>query len=185
MGRPKDTEFTGEKGLAKMIEEGVDPNADLMNEVDQSSTKAQAALALAMHGAAPSTIADMLGYSSAYRARQAVERVLASSADSAHDRDKMRELNKRRYDRLLQSVMPKAINPKDPKHLDYNARALAIIDRIGKLYGVDAAQQVQITATDERIQEVVQRFAPMMAQQNQEVEADIIDADIVEDEGRF
>jgi hypothetical protein len=166
--------FTGPASIDRALEKGADPNADL-NEVDKSATKAEAAVTLAMSGASYTSIKNMLGYSSAYRARAAVERVLASASDSAEGREHMRELNRRRYNRLLQSVMGKAVDPADPEHLPYNARALAIVDRIGKLYGLDAPTQIQITPTDEQIQQHIAYIRTIAGKENAAAEADIFD----------
>lgn len=165
--------------LEQLVERTDNPdeiNADL-NEVDKSKTKAEAALTLFIAGASATYIAKTLGYSSAFRARQAVERVLASAADSPLERDKMRVLTSRRLNRLLQSVMSKAVDPNDPQHLAYNARALALVDREAKLWGVDAPTQVQISATDERIQEYVTRVTALAGAQQAAEEADILDAE--------
>lgn len=171
--------FTGPASIDRALEQGTDPNADL-NEVDKSVTKAEAGLTLAMSGASYSQIAKMLGYSSAYRARVAVERILASASDSAESREHMRELNKRRYNRLLQSVMGKGVDTEDPEHLAYNARALAIVDRIGKLYGVDAPTQIQITPTDEQINQHIAYIRQIAGKENDASEADIFDMGEVE-----
>lgn len=181
MAKKKAEPFKGSKDVARAVEEGRDPNADL-NEKDENPTTAQAALTLKLSGASYTQVANQLGYSSAYRARKAVERVLASASDSAEDRDIMRELTKRRLDRLLQSVMGKAVDPSDPEHLAYNARALAIIDRGAKVYGLDAPTQVQVTPTDERLQQVLELVKQTAGHDRDAQEADIVDAEIVEDE---
>lgn len=166
--------FGGQKALERAVEKGADPNADL-NEVDQSATKAQAAVALRLAGTGYTQIAKTLGYSSPTRARSAVERALASSVDKAEDHSHMRELTDRRLNRLLQSVMGKAVDPRDPEHLSYNARALAIIDRQAKLHGIDAPTKVQITPTDQDILRYVEAISPLARAQSELEEADILD----------
>jgi hypothetical protein len=165
--------ITGAKGL-EHINDDENLNADLNLKGEQ---KAEAALALILYGASWSKAARITGYSSAFRCRAAVERVLASSANSSLDRDHMRTITEKRLNKLLQSVMPKAIDPEDPDHLAYNARALALVDRIGRLYGVDAPQQFQITATDERISEYVGRVRQLAGADMEAEEADIANAD--------
>jgi hypothetical protein len=163
---------------------GPDPDPDVpVSDVDKSETKAQAALTLKLYGASYTEIAKTLNYSSAYRARMAVERVLANAADSPEDRDKMRVLANKRIERLLASVMGKATNPNDPNHLAYNARALALIDRGIKLHGVDAPTQIQFSATDQDIQSYVESLMPLARADPQAIEADIIEADIMEEGG--
>lgn len=168
--------------LDKIIDQN-DPDPKLaLNDTDKSETKAQAALTLKLYGASYTDIAKTIGYSSAYRARMAVERVLANAADSPEDRDKMRVLANKRIERLLASVMGKATNPNDPQHLAYNARALALIDRGIKLHGVDAPTQIQFSATDQDIAAYVQELMPLARQDMEAIEADIIDADVIEGE---
>lgn len=175
--------FKGSTSLAKAIEEGRDPNADLERKVDDNDTtqRAEAALALRLSGASFTQIAKVVGYASAYNARSAVERVLAQSAESPEERDQMRVLIDRRMNRLLQSVMGKATDPKNPDHLAYNARALAIIDRQAKLHGVDAPTKIQFTPTDEHIQQYVAQMTQLANADTAAEEADILDADEVED----
>lgn len=55
-----------------------------------------------------------------------------------------RELVNRRLERLLRAVLPKALNPEHPEQLAAHARALAVIDRHARLYGLDAATKVDL-----------------------------------------
>ena len=71
---------------------------------------------------------------------------------------------------------------KDPQHLAYNARALALIDREAKLWGVDAPTQVQISANDEQIEAYVKNMSVLAAASLEADEAEILDADVVEGE---
>lgn len=169
------------KAIDAAIAKGEDPNADLDKiDPDDSATKAQMGLALKLAGASYTDIAKTAGYSSATKARIAVERVLAAAADSPEDREKMRVLTSRRINRLLQSVMGKAVDPKDPQHLAYNARALALIDREARLFGVDAPTQIQITPTDQYIQQYIEKVSPLAAASLAADEADILDAEMVD-----
>ena len=179
MGEKEARIMTGAKAFADAVEAGEEPNADLL--MSETNTKAESALALRIAGTSYTNIAKALGYASATRARLAVERVLAASADSPEERDQQRVLNDKRLNRLLQSVMGKAVDPKDPDHLAYNARALAITDRIMRLWGVDAPAQVQITPTDEHLQAYVAQMMALARKEPEAEEADILDADIVED----
>lgn len=159
-----------------------DPDSGIpMNDVDKSETKAQAAVTLKLYGASYTEIKNTLHYSSAYRARMAVERALASAADTVEDKEKMRYLINKTLDRLKASVMSKAVNPNDPQHLAYNARALAILDRQARLYGVDAPTQIQITQNDQYIQEYLEAVLPHVKADNNQIEADILDADVLEE----
>lgn len=58
--------------------------------------------------------------------------------------DEMRTVELSRLDRLQRAVWPKAVKG-DLQAVD---RAIKIIDRRAKLFGLDAPQQVQITASD-------------------------------------
>lgn len=159
-----------------------DPDAGVpLNDVDRSATKAEAAVTLKLYGASYTEIKNTLHYSSAYRARMAVERALAAAADSVEDKEKMRHMINKTLDRLKASVMSKAVNPNDPNHLAYNARALAILDRQAKLYGVDAPTQIQITQSDQYIQEYLEAVLPHVKEDNLQIEADIMDMDEIED----
>jgi predicted transcriptional regulator len=177
------------KNIAKDLAEGKDPNEDLEKpEPGETPKRAEAALALRMSGASYTDIAKHLGYSSAYRARTAVERILAETANSPEERDQQRVLHDRRLNRLLQSVMGKATNPKEQDHLAYNARALAILDRIGKLHGVDApTESIVYTPSAEKIEALIAKTLTVAQVSLDNDEADIIDADVVEedDEGDF
>lgn len=181
---PNAEPLRGEKDLARIVDGGGDPNADLERATDDNDTtqRAESALALRLSGASYTQIAKVIGYASAYNARSAVERVLAQSAESPEERDQMRVLIDRRMNRLLQSVMSKATNPKEPEHLAYNSRALAIIDRQAKLWGVDAPLQVQVTPSDEHIQKYVAEVSRLANADRDAEEADILDADEVEDD---
>lgn len=169
----------GAKDLEMKIEAGLDPNADLERRAD---TKSQSALSLAMMGANWSDIARVCSYSSPTQARLAVERALASASHSPESVEHMRQLQDMRLKRLLQAHMGKAINPEDKDQLAYSARALAIIDRIGKLHGLDAVQQVQVTVTDETIMAYVNNLAKLAGVETQAVEGEIFDAEVIDDE---
>lgn len=180
MAKNEPEPLRGPKDIAQRVENGQDPNADL--SLAQAETKAQGALFLSMNGASWSDIARMQGYASPTHARLAVERVLAESA-GPEDKEQAREMNRRRYKRLLQSVMGKAVDPSDPQHLAYNARALAIVDRLGILDGLNAPQQVQITPTDQYLYEYLQKMLPEAQRDRDAGEADILDAEVIGDDG--
>lgn len=158
-----------------------DPDQELaLNDVDKSDTKAEAAVTMAIYGASPTDIAKTLHFSSPYRARMAVERALAGAAHTVDDREKARKLIDKRLNRLLAAHMPKALDPKDPQQMAHSARALAIIDRQARFHGVDAPTQIQVSVADQYIEEYVQAIMPLAAAHNDAIEADILDADIVE-----
>lgn len=181
MSNDDDIGVRGQKDLERKI----DPDAPMNKDLDKSKreTRAEAAVALRISGASYSSIARTLDYPSAYRARQAVEQALAATAESPEERDQQRVLTSRRINRLMQSVMGRATNPKDPEHLAYNQQALRLIDREARLWGVDAPQAVSVqSASDEQIAQFVQKAMSLGRVATQEAEeADIIDAEVVED----
>lgn len=141
-------------------------------------TRAEAGAALLVQGASFKDIADMLDYPSPQVAKVSVERVLASTV-SAPEKEAMRSVVHQRYEKLLKSVMARATNPKDAQHLAYNARANAIVDRMSKLHGLDAPTQVQITPTQEYLEEYTKELQRKMG-----LDPDVIEeADIFEDMG--
>ena len=162
--------------------EASDPDLALkaQSAVDKSTTTAEAAVAMFVWGASYNEIKNKLGYSSARHARIAIERALAASADSEEDRDKMRVIIDKRLNRLLGSHMSKALDPKEPQQLAYSARVLAIIDRQAKLHGVDAPTQIQISASDDHIREFVEMMMPQAREDQKAIEADILDADVMD-----
>lgn len=120
-------------------------------------TKAEAGAALLIAGASFADIASMLEYPDARSAKMAVEKALAGTV-SAPEKEAMRSVVHQRYERLLKSVMSRATNPKDNQHLAYNARANALLDRISKLHGLDAPTQVQVTPTQEYLEQYTRQL---------------------------
>jgi hypothetical protein len=112
--------------------------------------------------------------------------------DPDHDplaREDMRKLIGKKLDRLQAAVMSKALDPNDPNQLAFHARALAVVDRQAKLWGVDAAIQVQVNASDEQILAFVEMASPTAAADKLAIEADpmafdedIIDAEVIDGE---
>lgn len=168
-----------EAALEKMLENGGDLNPDLAVEAD---TKAQGAVTLVLAGASYAEVAKIQGYTTARQAKRAVEIALATASNSDEAIDEARTLMRMRYKRILAAHMPRALDPKDSQQLAYSARVLAILDRMCKLDGLDAPAQINVTQTDERIQEFVEMLVPVAAAQNKELEADIFEAEIVEDD---
>lgn len=180
MTKKKKDEAPGTQEMIARIDVGEDPNADL-TEAD-ADTKAQAAFTLKLKGASYADIARVLEYANPKAAKNAVERVLASASNDPESIDHGRIIANRRYERLLMAVMSKALKEDDPNHLAYHARAVAVVDRIARINGLDAAQQIQVTVNDDQIREYVANMAKLAGYATQAIEADILDAEIV-DEG--
>jgi hypothetical protein len=56
----------------------------------------------------------------------------------------LRDLTSRRLERLLRAVWTKALDTNNPEQMVAHQRALAVIDRHAKLYGLDAATKVDV-----------------------------------------
>jgi LmbE family N-acetylglucosaminyl deacetylase len=111
--------------------------------VEGSEQRAEAAVALRLAGATYPEIAKHAGYTDAFHARQAVERVLAASVGQ-DSRDQLRAVEGKRIERLLRSTWKKATDSGDPEHLSYVRASLALIDRHVRLFGLDAPQQMVV-----------------------------------------
>jgi hypothetical protein len=106
---------------------------------------AMAALALRLAGAGYDEIADALGLPTALNAREQVETALEARAwDNAAGRDKLRNEQTARLERLLRSVWGKATNPDDAEHLPAVKVARELIDRLIRLHGLDAPTEVVV-----------------------------------------
>jgi hypothetical protein len=134
----------------------------IKGDSEESMTRAQAAVALRVDGASYSEIARLLEYSSAQRARGAIEKALAEQMGSPEEVEHVRWLNGRRLERILSSLMKRATNPKDPDHLQYARMAVIVIDRHARLYGADAPQKVDVQYTPARAE--IEAWALELAQ---------------------
>lgn len=145
-------------------------------------SRALAAVALRLAGASYSAIAEIHELGSATIARQVVEEALAASVNEQKDIPKMRALTSLRLERLLQSVWGPATDPKHKDHLNYSRTALALVDRISRLHGTDAAQRIEVSTPDLERKEAWLRLAleKVGGLDGIEEEADIIDAEVVE-----
>ena len=109
-------------------------------EYDRAERKRNA-LELRLAGASYRDIAQALEVSPATALQDCKEALADIPAQQA---DEMRTVELSRLDRLQRAVWPRAIKG-DLQAVD---RAIKIIDRRAKLFGLDAPQQVQITAND-------------------------------------
>ncbi|UOK18330.1 terminase small subunit [Arthrobacter phage BruhMoment] len=156
--------------------DGNDPDQTTpLSDIDSSDTKAEAAVTMAIYGASPSEIARTLNYSSPYRARMAVERALASADNAEEDKDKVRKIIDKRLNRLLAAHMSQALDVKNPQQLAHSARVLAIVDRQARLHGVDAPTQIQVSASDQYIEEFIAAVMPSAANDMKVIEAEILE----------
>jgi hypothetical protein len=161
-----------EKGLERL-------NPDL--EVKDRKTRIEAAIGLKVAGANYSEIADVLGYSSVEQARSAVERGIAATA-SEDDRKQQREIASRRLERLLRAIWKKATDEESPEQLSAARTALALVDRHIRLWGSDAPSEMVIYSPAKGEMEAWIESMVKRVRQGLPEEADIIDADVVDDD---
>lgn len=179
---PHEVQEAGRK-MAELQRKGDLDLEKVKGETEDAPTRAAAAVALRIDGAGWSDIARVLDYSSAQRARGAVERALADETSTPEQIEHVRWLNARRLEKILQSLMRRATNPKDPDHLQYARMSVVVIDRHLKLYGADAPQKMNVTYSpaagelENWVMQTAQQVSDDMAR-----EADIIDAEVVDDQ---
>ena len=146
-------------------------------------SRAAAAVTLAVQGAGYPDIARILDYRTPVEAKTAVWDAIADVDADHDDVERMRTLMSHRLDRLLYGVMPSATDRNHPDQVAYGRFALAILDRQAKLYGLDAAQQVVVyTPTQKEIAAHAEYVTHIRRTAAGAIEADIIDAEVVEDE---
>lgn len=155
--------------------------ARIKGDSEDSPTRAAAAVAMKIDGAGYTDIAKVLDYSSAQRARQAVEEAISLQAGSPEEIDHIRFINSRRIERILTSVMTRATDPGDPDHLAYARMAVVLVDRHLRLWGADNPAQMKVTVTPTAL--AIEEWVTQMARQTYGVadEADILDAEVIED----
>lgn len=171
--------------------DAIDKGKELQEKVAAMDppTRAAAAVNLRIEGASWTDIARILEYSSAQRARVAVERALAEMAESEEDREQLRWTMNQRLNRVLYSLMRRATNPKDQDHLAYVSKVLAVMDRQSKLNGLDMPTTIAVyNPSNEAIEKYVEQTVEILRRANGEIEADIMaedihDAEIEEEEG--
>ena len=131
-----------------------------------------AAVALRVAGASFADIAVTLGLQNAHSALVQVERELASHL--SHDGvEQQRAEATLRLEALLQSVWPKAADTGDPEHLPAVRQALALVDRLIRLHGLD--RPTEIVLHTPTVAELERWVASVVARET----PDIIEADVV------
>lgn len=104
--------------------------------------KAKAALQLRRDGIEWDDIAEVIGYPTGRQALIACERALESELRTDESKEFMRNMAGRRLERLLRSVLPKALDPQNPEHLNAATKAREIIRDHVNLYGLAAPTEV-------------------------------------------
>lgn len=142
--------------------------------------KANAALQLRLAGATWDEVAEVIGYPTAREALVATERALERELRTEESQKMMRGLAGKRLERLLRSVWTKAIDEKNPEHLNAVTKARELIAQHTKLFGLDAPTEV--TLHTPAAQELEQWVAEVTKVNRPELEeADIFDAEILDD----
>ena len=144
---------------------------------------ASAVTALKLAGASFAEIADTLGIASTAEAQSLYFQDLGSRVTD-EDRNMERTEAKARLERLLRSTWRKATTERDPEHLAAIRVAQGLVDRIIKLQGLDAPTEVIIHAPT--VAEIDAWVANVASHDLSGLpsEADIIDAEIADDDGR-
>ena len=145
-----------------------------------SQEKQKRAMALKLAGASYAQIAESIGYADASGAYKAVSRGMKNSLqESAGD---LRKIHYGRLEHMLMLVWP-AVNQGDSSAV---SSALQVMDRMERLYGLNEAQKVDITAgaretiivADGEKSEYIKALREAIEEDSQ----DIVDAEVVEDE---
>lgn len=169
-----------QRGAAHIAEvaENIEHTSGAKDLEGEDLSQAERAMILRIGAASWTEVARLLNYESVYAARRAVEAYISTINPTEEEVDHQRYLHSRRLERLLNSVMPTAVRTSSPDHLAYNARALAILDRIASLQGLNApAQQIVYTPRSEEIERYVAHFSVLAQADTKAIEADVLDAD--------
>ena len=167
--------------MAKDVDPAMRKDVELADDTEMldgsraSQTTIESAMAYLMAGASFTDIAKMLEFKSGKHVKRVVERALASTV-TLSEKSHLRAVAAGRYEMLLKSVMPRATNVRETNQLAYNQRAQSILDKIVKLHGLEAPQQIQISPSDEYLAQYAQQMAIKMGlDTNIEQEGDILE----------
>lgn len=161
-------------------------NADLLEAGKEITPKipanrTAAALQLRIDGAGFADIAKVLDLGSPAEARRAVDKALAEIPTDMNEVERIRDLESRRIERILISLMKRGTNPKDPDHLAYARTALAAIKQQTDLHGAAMPTKVDITYNPSA-QQLEKWVGQITAQAHASVvEGDIIDVEVIEE----
>lgn len=125
----------------KDLEKRAGTERELREAAGKSPTELRAAMALWLAGATYGDIAEQMNYRNAAQARMVIERALADTVDDTEDRSVMRQKVSLQLDRLLRSVIVKALDSNSPDQLAYVRAVVGILDRKTQLHGLNAPIQ--------------------------------------------
>jgi len=144
-----------------------------------SKEKQKRAMALKLAGASYAQIAENLGYADASGAHKAVARGMKSSLQESAG--ELRKIHYGRLEHMLMLVWP-AVNQGDSHAVN---SALQVMDRMERLYGLNAAEKVDITASARDTIIVAdgekEAYIKALKEAIEEDGHEIVDAEVVED----
>lgn len=181
------------------------PPEDRSTEVDEadvaakSSRSVKAAVAARIAGASYAEIAELFDYRTPASARQAVETAIAAAYDDGESIEGLRNMAQARLETLLKSLAPRALSDKvrvkrtvngkeitevvdNTEHLAYAREFRATVDRLIMLNGLNAPQVHRFETPDAAMFNEVLAVVQRAKIEGQAPEADIFDAEVVEDD---
>jgi|APGre2960657468_1045069.scaffolds.fasta_scaffold139967_1 hypothetical protein len=120
-------------------------NPVALSRTMSSAEKTRRAIALKLAGASYAQIAQQLGYSDASGARKAVQRGMKSSLQESGG--ELKKIHYGRLEHMLMLLWPD-VNTRD---LASMSAALAVMDRMERLYGLNAAEKLDIATGRETV----------------------------------
>ena len=135
----------------EIIDDGSDSGEILINNpvplsrTMSSAEKTRRSLALKLAGASYAQIAQQIGYTDASGARKAVQRGMKSSLQE--NSSELKRIHYGRLEHMLMLLWPE-VNTRD---LPSMSAALAVMDRMERLYGLNAAEKIDIATGRETV----------------------------------
>lgn len=149
--------------------QGRNPNA--FREYRQGT----AALALRLAGASFSEVAEALGLGSVADAYEMIESTLALQV-KPEDRERLRQLEAARLDRLQRSIWQQANDPQDPDQLPAINAVLKIMESRRKLLGLDAPTEITVhSPTQDELERWVAQVSRGQIDQYAALEANVLE----------
>lgn len=172
-------ERTHDKG-AKAVKKELEETANIAS-TRPKMTKAESAAAMRVRGLTIPEIRAVLEYDTDAQVRSAIEAVIADSLDN-YDREALRVTVDSRLEQLWRLAYKRARDDKNPQRETATKNALAVLNRMAELHGLDAPKEVRLHhATSSEIEEwIIKATESGVGALPQE--ADIIDVEIEDDE---
>lgn len=173
------TKDTYDKGAARIGRE-LKETGNVVNS-KAKLTKAESAAAMRVRGLTVQEIRAVLEYDSDAQVRAAIEYVIADSLDT-YDREALRVTVDSRLEQLWRLSFKRARDDKNPQRETATKNALAVINRMAELHGLDAPKEIRLhhAADDEILQWIEEQTKSGVNDLPEEV--DIIDVEIEDDD---